>query len=62
MVAPKRKYIIYDARGEDDGIAMEVCDTLEEAKQNMSSYGDGCVIYSYELSGTKLINGKREVG
>lgn len=29
----------------DDALVMEVCDSLEEARKNKNSHGDGCAIF-----------------
>lgn len=46
------KYLIYDGRypfDPDRATVMEVCDTLKEAQQNRTDYGDDCVIVRYRV-------------
>ena len=49
----KYLYLLYDARyryDEDTATLFEVCDTLQEAKENAPDYGDDTVIVKYKLA------------
>lgn len=57
----EKMYLLYDSRylnDPDEAIIFECCDTLYEAKGNMSDYGNDTVIVQVDINGKELINHK----